>query len=94
MSLEELLNIEVTSVSKKAEKRTEAAAAIFVITNDDIKRSGARSIPDVLRMVPGLTVSQLDAYKWSVSSRGFAGRYSNKLLVLIDGRSVYTPQFS
>ncbi|MCH7959135.1 MAG: TonB-dependent receptor plug domain-containing protein, partial [Candidatus Hydrogenedentes bacterium] len=93
MSLEELLNIEVTSVSKKAEKRTEAAAAIFVITSEDIRRSGVRSIPDALRMVPGLAVAQLDANKWSVSSRGFAGRFSFKLLVLIDGRSVYTPQF-
>ena len=94
LSLEELLNVEVTSVSKKAEKRTEAAAAIYVITNDDIRRSGATTIPEILRSVPGISVARLDASKWSVTSRGFGGRFANKLLVLIDGRSVYTPQFS
>lgn len=94
MSLEELMNIEVTSVSKKAEKRTEAAAAIFVLTNEDIRRSGATSIPDALRLVPGLSVARIDANKWSVTARGFGGRFANRLLVLIDGRSVYTPQFS
>ncbi len=94
MSLEELLDVEVTSVSKKAEKRSDAAAAIFVITNDDIRRSGVTSIPEALRMVPGMSVARQDQNKWSVSSRGFSGRFANKLLVLIDGRSVYTPLFS
>lgn len=94
MSLEELLNLEVTSVSKKAEKRTEAAAAIFVLTNEDIKKSGATNIPDALRLVPGVNVAKLSASLWSVTARGFAGRFANKLLVLIDGRSIYTPLFS
>ena len=94
LSLEELMNVEVTSVSKKAEKRTDAAAAIFVLTNEDIRRSGARSIPDALRLVPGVAVANIDQNIWSVTSRGFAGRFANKLLVLIDGRSIYTPSFS
>jgi iron complex outermembrane receptor protein len=96
LSLEELMEIEVTvtSVSKKAQKITEAAAAVFVIDQEDIRRSGATSIPEVLRMVPGLEVARIDANKWAISSRGFNGRFANKLLVLIDGRSVYTPLFS
>lgn len=84
----------VTSVSKKKQKLSEAAAAVYVITQDDIRRSGATSIPEALRMVPGLQVARLDANKWAVSSRGFNGRFANKLLVLIDGRSVYSPLFS
>jgi len=94
MSLEDLLNVEVTSVSKRAEKRTAAPAAIFVITQEDIRRSTATTIPDLLRTVPGLHVAQHDANKWSVSARGFSGRFANKLLVLIDGRTIYTPFFS
>jgi iron complex outermembrane receptor protein len=93
-SLQELLQIEVTSVSKKSESLSDAAAAVFVITQEDIRRSGATSIPEALRMTPGLHVARLDANKWAVSSRGFNDRFSNKLLVLIDGRSVYTPLFS
>jgi len=94
LSLEELMNIEVTSVSKKQEPQREAAAAIFVITQEDIRRSGVTSIPEALRMVPGLSVAHLDANKWSVTSRGFSGIFANKLLVLIDGRTIYTPLFS
>ena len=94
LSLEELLSVEITSVSKKAEKASDAAAAVFVVTQEDIKRSGATSIPEVLRMVPGLQVAQIDANKWAVSSRGFNGFSSNKLLVLMDGRTVYNPLFS
>lgn len=94
MSLEELMDIEVTSVSKKAQKASAAAAAIYVITHEDIRRSGATSLADMLRMVPGLQVARADANTWAVASRGFAGQYANKLLVLIDGRSVYTPLFS
>ena len=85
------MNIEVTSVSKKAQKISEAAAAIFVITQEDIRRSGATNIPDLLRMVPGMDVSQINANDWAVSARGFNQQFSNKLLVLIDGRAVYTP---
>ena len=94
LSLDELLNVEITSVSKMAEKKSAAAAAIFVLTNEDIRRSGVTTIPDALRLVPGVEVAQIDSSKWSVTARGSAGRFSTKLLVLIDGRSVYTPFFS
>src|SRR5689334_25094673 len=91
MSMEDLMNMQVTSVSKRQQKLADAAAAIFVITQDDIRRSGATSIPEALRMVPGIQVARLDENKWAIASRGFNGRFDNKLLVLIDGRSVYTP---
>lgn len=94
LSLEQLSNIEVTSVSKRSEKASEAAAAIFVVTQDDIRRSGAASIPDALRIVPGLSVAQSGSHQWAITSRGFGSQFANKLLVLIDGRSVYTPLFS
>ncbi len=94
LSIEELMNMEITSVSKKEERKSRAAAAISVITGDDIRRSGATSIPEVLRRIPGLHVARMDANKWAITSRGFNGRFANKLLVLIDGRSVYTPLFS
>jgi iron complex outermembrane receptor protein len=94
ISLEDLMNLQVTSVSKRAQKLADAAAAIFVITQDDIRRSGASSIPEALRLVPGLEVARIDENKWAIGSRGFNGRFDNKLLVLIDGRSVYTPLFS
>ncbi|MCE5324527.1 TonB-dependent receptor [bacterium] len=94
LSLEDLMNIQVTSVSKKAERLSDSAAAVYVITSEDIRRSGATSIPEALRMVPGLHVAKIDSNKWTVSSRGFAERFTNKLLVLIDGRSVYTPLFA
>ena len=85
------MNIQVTSVSKTEQKLSQAAAAIFVITQEDIRRSGAMNIPDLLRMVPGMDVSQISANDWAVSARGFNQQFSNKLLVLIDGRAVYTP---
>ncbi len=94
MSLEELMNIEVTSVSKKGEKRQNAPAAITVLTQDDIRRSGATSLPELLRLVPGVQVARLDASRWSVTARGFGGRYANKLQVLVDGVSIYSPLFS
>jgi len=90
-SLEDLMNLKVTSVSKKEQKISQAPAAVFVISSDDIRRSGALNIPDLLRMVPGLEVAQLDASRWAISTRGFNGQFSNKLLVMIDGRTVYTP---
>ena len=93
LSLEELMNNRVTSVAKKAQKLTEAAAAVYVLTGDDIRRAGATNIAEALRMVPGLHVARIDANKWAISSRGFAYRFCNKLLVLIDGRSVYTPLY-
>ena len=92
-SLEDLMNIEVTSVSKKEQKLSQVAAAIFVITQEDIRRSGATNIPDLLRMVPGLEVAQIDSNTWAISSRGFNLQFADKLLVLIDGRAVYTPLF-
>lgn len=94
LSLEELMNVEITSVSRKVEKKAEASAAVFVVTQEDIRRSGATTVPDLLRTVPGLHVAKLDANKWTVSSRGFGGRFANKMLVLVDGRSIYTPLFS
>jgi iron complex outermembrane receptor protein len=94
MSVEDLMNVQVTSVSKRSQKLADAAAAIFVITQEDIRRSGATSIPEALRMVPGVQVARIDENKWAITSRGFNGRFANKLLVLIDGRSVYTPLFS
>ena len=94
LSLEDLMNIEVTTVARRPQPLSEAAAAAYVITADDIRRSGATSVPEALRMVPGLQVAKLDANKWAISSRGFNSRFANKLLVLIDGRSVYTPLFS
>lgn len=89
--LEDLMDIKVTSVSRKEQKMSDAAAAIFVITQEDIRRSGATTIPGLLRMVPGMDVSQINDNSWEVSARGFNGQFSNKLLVLIDGRAVYTP---
>lgn len=93
-SLEDLMDITVTSVSKREQKLSGTAAAIFVITQDDIHRSGATNIPDVLRMAPGVDVEQIDANAWAISIRGFNSRFSNKVLVMIDGRTVYNPVFS
>jgi iron complex outermembrane receptor protein len=93
-SLEDLMNIEVTSVSKKEEKLFQTAAAVYVITQDEIRRSGLTSLPELLRLVPGLQVARIDGSKWAVSARGFNGRLANKLLVLVDGRSVYSPETS
>src|SRR2546428_6945625 len=92
-SIENLMNVEVTSVSKKEQKLSQVAAAIFVITQEDIRRSGALNIPDLLRMVPGLDVAQINANTWAISARGFNLQFANKLLVLIDGRALYTPLF-
>ncbi|MDA0745794.1 MAG: TonB-dependent receptor plug domain-containing protein, partial [bacterium] len=94
LSLEELMGMEVTTVSRKPEALMEAAAAIYVITGEDIRRSGATTIPEALRLAPGVTAGQVDANNWAVSVRGFNGQFANKLLVLIDGRSVYSPMFS
>ncbi|HEX3880792.1 MAG TPA: TonB-dependent receptor plug domain-containing protein, partial [Bryobacteraceae bacterium] len=93
-TLEQLLNTKVTSVSKKEENLARAAAAVFVISQDNIRRSGATNLPDVLRMVPGVEVAQIDSNAWAITIRGFNQRYSNKVLVLVDGRSAYAPGFS
>src|SRR6266849_3720977 len=92
-SMEDLMNVDVTSVSKKEQKLSQVAAAIFVITLEDIRRSGATNIPDLLRMVPGLDVAQINSSTWAISARGFNFQFASKLLVLIDGRAVYTTLF-
>lgn len=94
LSVEDLLALPVTSVAKKKQPWRESAAAIHVITAEDLRRSGATTIPEALRWVPGMQVAQIDASKWAVTARGFNGQFANKLLVLVDGRSVYTPLFS
>jgi len=88
------MNISVTSVSKKQQTIWETPAASFVITQEEIRRSGATSIPEVLRLVPGLQVARISSHKWAISSRGFNGKFSDKLLVMMDGRTLYTPLFS
>ncbi len=90
-SLEDLMNIEVTTVSKKEQKLSQAPAAIYVITQEDIRRSGMTAVPDLLRMVPGLQGGQMQGGSWGVSARGFNSQDSDKMLVLVDGRSVYSP---
>ncbi len=94
LSVEELMDIEVTSVSKQPEKLLDAASAIQVITNEDILRSGASSIPEALRLADNLDVARQNSHDWNISARGFNTDLANKLLVLVDGRTVYTPLFS
>jgi len=93
MNIEDLMNVEVTSVSRHEQCLSQTAAAIFVITEEDIQRSGATNIPDLLRMVPSVQVAQINASSWAVSIHGFNGRFSNKVLVMVDGRTVYVPSF-
>ena len=90
-SLEELMNVRVSSVSREESTMGRSPAAVFVITPEMIRRSGATSFPGLLRMVPGINVSKIDSNKWAVGSRGFADRFVGKLQVQIDGRTVYTP---
>ena len=94
LSVEQLMDIEVTSVSKRSEKLAEAASAIQVITQEAIHRSGATSLPEALRLAANLEVAQIDAHQWAISARGFNSTTANKLLVLIDGRTVYTPLYA
>src|ERR1700730_10964826 len=91
LSLDELQGIDVTSVSKHAEKLSSAPSSIQVITGEDIRRSGATSIPEALRLASNLQVAQVDSHDWAITARGFNNSSANKLLVLIDGRAVYTP---
>jgi iron complex outermembrane receptor protein len=93
-SIEELMNIELVSAAKKPQTTSESAAAVFVITQEDIRRSGAVNLPEVLRMAPGIQVLRSEPGDFAVTSRGFLGEFANKLLVLIDGRSIYSPLFS
>jgi iron complex outermembrane receptor protein len=94
LTLEELMDIQVTSVSKGEEDFSKAPSAIFVLTQEDLRRSGVNTIPEALRMVPGVQVAQIDSSTWAITARGFNSRFANKLLVLIDGRSVYTHVFA
>src|SRR5688572_13110736 len=94
LSLEELMDLEVTSVSKRSEKLNETSSAIQVISQEDIRRSGATSLPEALRLAPNLQVAQVNASQWAISARGFNNVLANKLLVLIDSRVVYTPLFA
>lgn len=94
MSLEDLANVQISSVSKRPERLADAAAAVYVITGEDIRRSGYLTLPDVLRLAPNLQVARVDASQYAISARGFNSTTANKLLVLVDGRSVYTPLFS
>src|SRR5690242_13075745 len=88
------MKVEVTSASRHSQKLSEVPSAIFVITQDDIRRSGATSIPEALRMAPGVEVARIGTDKWAVSIRGFNGRFADKLQVMMDGRSVYNPLFA
>jgi iron complex outermembrane receptor protein len=94
LSLEELMNIEITSVAKKAQPLSETAAAVYVLTSEEIRRSGATTIADALRLVPGVHVARIGSDSWGVAARGFNSLYVNKMLVMVDGRSVYLPLFS
>src|SRR5213592_1367052 len=94
LRMEQLMDIEVTSVSKRPEKLSETASAIQVITQADIRRSGATSLPEALRLASNLEVAQVDSRQWAISARGFNNATANKMLVLIDGRTIYTPLYA
>lgn len=94
MSVDELMDLQVTSVSKRLEKLSEAASAIQVITGDDVRRSGATSLPEALRQASNLEVAQIDSRQWAISARGFNNVFADKMLVLVDGRTVYTPLYA
>ena len=94
MTLEELADVEVTTVSKKTESRLEAAAAVYVITQEDIRRTGVTTLVEALALAPGVEVARVNANKWAVGIRGFTSTLSRSVLVLIDGRSVYSPLFA
>jgi len=94
LSVDELFSVQVTSVGRKAQELSKAPAAVFVLTAEDIRRSGATCIPEALEWVPGLTVLRVDGRSWVVSARGDARLYADKMLVMLDGQSLYTPTFS
>lgn len=94
LTLEQLNEIVVTSVSRQEEKLSNAAASVFIISATDIRRSGARSLPEALRLAPNLEVARVDARNYAISARGFNNPFANKILMLVDGRSVYSPFFS
>ena len=94
LSLEELAHIEITSVSRRAESLSTSPASVFVITREAIRRAGASTLPQALRLAPNLQVAQIDARQYAINARGFNDAIGNKLLVLVDGRTIYTPFFS
>ena len=94
LSLEQLGNIEITSVSKREQRLAEAPASIYVITKEAIQRAGVNTLPEALRLAPNLQVARINASQYAISARGFNSATANKLLVLVDGRSVYTPLYS
>ncbi len=94
MPLEALLDVEITSAAKKEQSLRETAAAVYVITAEAIRRSGVTSLPEALRLAPGIQVARIDANKWAISARGFNNQFSNMLLVMIDGRTIYSPTIS
>ena len=93
LPLEQLMDVSVVSASRKSQSLSEVASSVFVIGQDDIRHSSATTIPDLLRMVPGVQVANVDGTTWAVSIRGFNSNFANKLLVMIDGRTVYTPLY-
>ncbi len=94
LELEDLLQLKITTAARKPQSVRETPAAVFVITREDIERSGATSVPEALQMAPGVQVGRISSGTWAISLRGANGRFANKLQVLVDGRSVYTPLFS
>lgn len=94
LSIEQLMDSDVTTVSRTEQKFADTAAAVYVITQEDIQRSGVTSIPEVLRMAPGVHVARISSSEWAITARGFNGRFANKLLVLLDGRTVYSPTYA
>ncbi|MES2091985.1 MAG: TonB-dependent receptor [Pseudomonadota bacterium] len=94
LSLEELMRVEIVSANRRSQSISDVPAAVYVITREDILRTGVRSLPEALRLAPGVDVAQLSPARWAVGVRGEAGRFANKLQVLIDGRSVYSPMYS
>ncbi|NEV64305.1 TonB-dependent receptor plug domain-containing protein [Thiorhodococcus minor] len=94
LDLDELADLQVSILSGRPQRLSDSAAAVYVLTAEDIRRSGYTTVPELLRLVPGFDVARIDTAEWAIGARGFGGRFANKLLVMIDGRSVYTPLFS
>src|SRR6478609_10517370 len=94
LSLEQLSSIEVTSVGKRVQRLADVAGSVYVISQEDIRRSGALTLPEVLRLAPNLQVARADANQYAITARGFSSVLANKMLVLVDGRTVYSPLFS
>ncbi|MCK5889540.1 MAG: TonB-dependent receptor, partial [Methylococcales bacterium] len=94
LSIEQLMESKVTSVSRVEQKFSNTAAAVYIVNQDDIQRSGVTTIPDALRMVPGIQVARIGSSQWAITARGFNGSFANKMLVLMDGRAIYSPTFA